>query len=87
MPWLPQTGMMPGIGFIGGKLSIIGGYSWPGGVELIEEWDADTEEWVKSNKQLKYPRYNHATVTVPGDLFPQCMDKKDDGDDNDDADE
>ena len=34
-------GMMPGIGYIGGKLSIVGGYSWPGAVDLIEEWDED----------------------------------------------
>ena len=34
-------GMMPGIGFIGGKLSIIGGYSWPGAVDIIEQWDED----------------------------------------------
>ena len=33
--------MMPGIGYIGGKLSIVGGYSWPGAVDLIEEWDED----------------------------------------------
>ena len=30
---------MPGVGFIGGKLSVIGGYSWPGGVDLLEEFD------------------------------------------------
>jgi len=34
-------GMMPGIGFIGGKLSIVGGYSWPGAVDIIEQWDED----------------------------------------------
>ncbi len=34
-------GMMPGIGYIGGRLSIVGGYSWPGAVDLIEEWDED----------------------------------------------
>ena len=34
-------GMMPGVGFIGGDLSIIGGYSWPGAVDLIEKWDED----------------------------------------------
>ena len=48
--------MMPGVGFIGGKLSIIGGYSWPGGVELIEEWDEDNEEWIKTAKRIKYSR-------------------------------
>ncbi len=32
---------MPGIGYIGGRLSIVGGYSWPGAVDLIEEWDED----------------------------------------------
>jgi hypothetical protein len=40
--------MMPGIGYIGGRLSIVGGYSWPGAVDLIEEWDEDrysTVEW------------------------------------------
>ena len=33
--------MMPGVGFIGGKLSILGGYSWPGAVDIIEQWDED----------------------------------------------
>ena len=65
-------GMMPGVGFIGGDLSIVGGYSWPGAVDLIETWDEDREEWVKSENKIKYSRYNHATVTVPGDMFPQC---------------
>ena len=48
--------MMPGVGFIGGKLSVIGGYSWPGGVSLIEEWDDNNEEFVRSTKTIKYPR-------------------------------
>ena len=65
--------MMPGVGFIGGQLSIIGGYSWPGAVDLIESWDEDREEWLVSEKRIKYNRYNHATVTVPGDMFPQCQ--------------
>ena len=50
------SGMMPGVGFIGGKLSVVGGYSWPGGVKLVETWDDDLEEWVKSPSELKYPR-------------------------------
>ena len=33
--------MMPGVGFIGGKLSILGGYSWPEAVDIIEQWDED----------------------------------------------
>ena len=33
--------MMPGVGFIGGHLSVIGGYSWPGAVDIIETWDED----------------------------------------------
>ena len=51
--------MMPGVGLIGGKLSLIGGYSWPGGVELIEQWEDDTvdEEWQKTPLKLDYPRY------------------------------
>ena len=51
-------GMMPGVGFIGGKLSLIGGYSWPGGVDLIEQWEEDAidEEWQKTNLTLNYPR-------------------------------
>ena len=49
--------MMPGLGFIGGKLSLVGGYSWPGGVDLIEQWDDDNEEWiVAKNLKIKYPR-------------------------------
>ena len=23
--------------------------------------------------KIKYARYNHATVTVPGDMFPHCV--------------
>jgi len=65
-------GMMPGVGFVGGTLSVIGGYSWPGGVALIEQWDEDLEEWITTPDTLKYPRYNHGTVTVPGEMFPQC---------------
>ena len=49
--------MMPGVGFIGGNLSVIGGCSWPGGVKLNEAWDNINEEWDKSNFTLKYPRY------------------------------
>ena len=51
---------MPGVSFIGGKLSVIGGYSWPGSVPLIEQWDEDNSvdgEWVKTNLQLEFPRY------------------------------
>lgn len=49
--------MMPGIGYIGGKLSVIGGYSWPHGVEIIEQWDEDNEVWVKNQTlKLNYPR-------------------------------
>lgn len=67
-------GMMPGVGFIGGKLSVIGGYSWPHGVELVEQWDDDNEVWVKKEElKLNYPRFNHATVTVPGEMFPNCI--------------
>ena len=51
-----QKGMMPGVAFIGGKLSVIGGYSWPGGVKLIETWNDITDEWDRSNVTLKYPR-------------------------------
>ena len=49
-------GMMPGIGFIGGRLSIVGGYSWPGGVDLIEEWDDDNGEWVPTDRKIRYAR-------------------------------
>ena len=51
-----HPGMMPGIGFIGGRLSIVGGYSWPGGVDLIEEWDDDNREWVPTDRKIKYAR-------------------------------
>merc|ERR1712038_2057235 len=65
-------GMMPGIGFIGGQLSIVGGYSWPEGVDIVEKWDEDREEWVRSVHKMKWSRYNHGTLTVPGDMFPKC---------------
>ena len=48
--------MMPGVGYIGGKLSIVGGYSWPGGVDTIEQWDEDTEEWTKTDLKIRYAR-------------------------------
>ena len=31
------------------------------------------EEWSRTGAKIKYPRYNHATITVPGDMFPQCL--------------
>ncbi len=48
--------MMPGVGFIGGHLHVIGGYSWPGGVDIVEKWDEDSEEWIRSDIRLRYPR-------------------------------
>ena len=50
--------MMPGLGFIGGRLSVVGGYSWPGGVGSVEQWDDDNAQWIKAPEQirLKYPR-------------------------------
>jgi len=66
-------GMMPGVSFLGGTLTVIGGYSWPGPVPLIEQWDVDEEKWVKTEYKLEFPRFNHATVTVPGEMFPQCV--------------
>jgi hypothetical protein len=52
--------MMPGIGYIGGRLSIVGGYSWPGAVDLIEEWDEDrysTVQWDPVLDQRLDPRF------------------------------
>ncbi len=49
-------GMMPGVGFVGGRLSVIGGYSWPGGVDMIETFDDDSEEWKKSKTKLQLAR-------------------------------
>ena len=69
-----ETFLIIGVAFIGGKLSVIGGYSWPGGVDLIEEWDDDEGVWKKKvDFKLKYARFNHATVTVPGSMFNQCI--------------
>jgi hypothetical protein len=31
------------------------------------------EEWLRAGHKIKYSRYNHATITVPGDMFPQCL--------------
>lgn len=53
---------MPGVSFIGGKLSVIGGYSWPGGVDLIEQWDDDNEEWIKITMKIKHARYDKACL-------------------------
>jgi len=41
--------MMPGVGFVGGALSVVGGYSWPGGVDTVEQWDDDRRQWVKND--------------------------------------
>ena len=49
-------GMMPGVSFLGGTLTVIGGYSWPGPVPLIEQWDVDEEKWVKTEYKLEFPR-------------------------------
>ena len=37
------------------------------------DWDEDAEQWIISEKKITYSRYNHATVTVPGEMFPQCQ--------------
>ena len=50
---------MPGVGFIGGKLSVIGGYSWPGGVDLLEEFDE-----VRERKTVFLLQALSVTVTV-----------------------
>ena len=42
-------------------------------VNTEKDWLQDTEEWRKSPMKIKYARYNHATVTVPGDMFPHCV--------------
>jgi hypothetical protein len=31
------------------------------------------EEWLRAGHKIKYSRYNHATITVPGEMFPQCL--------------
>ena len=55
--------MMPGVGFIGGQLSILGGYSWPGAVDLIETWDEDRSvQYSTMNSTVQYS-------TVPILLF------------------
>ena len=63
--------MMPGVAFIGGKIAVIGGYSWPGGVKLIETWDDINDEWIKSNMTIKYPRY---TVPLNYELYANTND-------------
>ena len=54
-PHCRGRGMMPGVGFIGGQLSILGGYSWPGAVDLIETWDEDRSvQYSTMNSTVQY---------------------------------
>jgi len=51
--------MSPGVGFVGGRLSVVGGYSWPGGVDTVEVWDDDSSEWIKNDAiKLRYIEYS-----------------------------
>eukprot|EP00090_Calanus_glacialis_P005309 TRINITY_DN14118_c0_g1_i3.p1 TRINITY_DN14118_c0_g1~~TRINITY_DN14118_c0_g1_i3.p1 ORF type:complete len:452 (-),score=116.15 TRINITY_DN14118_c0_g1_i3:68-1423(-) len=66
-----QRGIGPGMAFIRGKLSMIGGYTWPEAVNDVEMFDSDEEKWnVDSKSQEK--RFNHVALTVPSALLPQC---------------
>jgi hypothetical protein len=62
--------MMPGIGYIGGRLSIVGGYSWPGAVDLIEEWDEDRYSTVQWDPELDPDRTFGSAV--PFCFLPYC---------------
>ena len=41
--------MMPGVGHIGGRMSVIGGFAVRGGVDIIETFDEDGQEWLTMN--------------------------------------
>jgi len=60
-----------GLAHVGGKLTVVGGYNWPGAVAEVEQMDEDSEDWNISNIEME-GRMNHGIVTVPGEQFPQC---------------
>ena len=55
---------MPGVGFIGGKLSVIGGYSWPGGVDLMEEFDEGRRQRLR-NKAMALRTCGNKVKEIP----------------------
>ena len=43
------SAMMPGVGHIGGRLSVIGGSAGSRGVDVIESYDGEGDEWANNN--------------------------------------
>jgi len=66
-----QRRVGPGMAFIRGKLSLIGGYTWPESVGNVELFDADEEVWTVDGES-QGNRFNHVALTVPASLLPQC---------------
>jgi len=61
-----------GLAYVGGNLTAVGGYYWPSAVQELEQYDEDREDWAVTNLQTE-GRFNHGTVTVPGNMFPWCQ--------------
>jgi len=61
----------PVMAHVGGKLSVIGGFTWPSSVGEVEQFDDENEEWEDSSAAVT-GRFDHAVVTVPGSLFDSC---------------
>jgi len=61
----------PGMAFVRGKLTMIGGYTWPLPVSDVEFFDSDEDSWSMDNNNQDM-RFNHVALTVPADLLPQC---------------
>lgn len=66
-----QRGIGPGMAFIRGKLSMIGGYTWPEPVNDVEMFDSEEENWTIDGKN-QAKRFNHVALTIPATLLPQC---------------
>jgi len=66
-----QRRIGPGMAFIRGKLSLIGGYNWPLTENAVEWFDAEDQSWTVDN-QNEDMRFNHVALTIPADFLPEC---------------
>jgi len=66
-----QRRIGPGMAFVRGKLTLIGGYTWPLPVNEVEWFDNEEDSW-NVDIQNEDMRFNHVALTIPADLLPQC---------------
>jgi N-acetylneuraminic acid mutarotase len=67
-----QRRIGPGMAFVRGKLTLVGGYTWPLPVNEVEWFDEEEDGWKVDNKNEDM-RFNHVALTVPAEFLPKCV--------------